>query len=396
MQKPTRNSRTCTTGILTWPENSSPTAFTGHRPHQPSRDIGDVLHGKKLTENEEHNLAKWKPSSGYSRVNEATGNGIFLPNAENTTSKVNAAKSKDSGIFSANAEDTTSEANGANSKDKTSIRVYQQAMDGISKILLNAEESISPEKPASLTGAAKQRELGGTSQNEPGTNSKKLMSSSKTKEIGGNDIFASPRETMPRSLAAAKSNAAGIRSNVPSEESVQKNSKKMHGQKYADLTGNNIFKGDVTPESAEKPLSMVAKLREMKGNDIFADGKAVNRDRLLGARRHAGGGSNIFSDGKAENRDRLLGARRHAGGGSDIFSDGKAENRDHILGARKPTGGASNIFSDGKAENRDRLLGARRHAGGGSNIFSDGIAENRDRILGARKPPGGTSSIVLD
>lgn len=81
-------------------------------------------------------------------------------------------------------------------------------MDGISKILLNAEENISPEKPASLTGAAKQRELGGTSQNELGTNSKKLMSSSKTKEIGGNDIFASPRETMSRSLAAAKSNVS--------------------------------------------------------------------------------------------------------------------------------------------------------------------------------------------
>ncbi|CAI8618958.1 unnamed protein product [Vicia faba] len=321
MQKPTRNSRTCTTGILTWPENSSPADFTGHRPHQPSHDIGDVLHGKKLTENEEHNLAKWKPSSGYSRVKEATGNGIFLPNAENTTSKVNAANSKDSDIFSAYAEDTTSEANAANSKDRKSIRVYQQAMDGISKILHNAEESISPEKPASLPpGAAKQRELGGTLQNEPGTNSKKLMSSSKTKDIGGNDIFSTPRETT-RSLAASKSNAAGIRSNIRSEESVQKNSKKMHGQKFAELTGNNIFKGDVTPESVEKPPSMVAKLREMKGSDIFADGKAENRDRLLGARRHAGGGSSIFSDGKAENRDNLLGARRPPGGTSSIVLD---------------------------------------------------------------------------
>lgn len=73
-------------------------------------------------------------------------------------------------------------------------------MNGISQISFNnSEESISPKKP---TSAAKQRELGGTLQNEPGTNSKKLMSSSKTKEIGGNDIFGIPPEIVPRSLAA--------------------------------------------------------------------------------------------------------------------------------------------------------------------------------------------------
>lgn len=88
MQKPTRNSQTCTNGILTWPENSSPVAaVTGHRSHQvttillnfsgnslvsvcnlfiefvlytqPSDDIGDVLRGKKVSENEAQNLAKW-------------------------------------------------------------------------------------------------------------------------------------------------------------------------------------------------------------------------------------------------------------------------------------------------------------------------------------------------
>ena len=130
------------------------------------------------------------------------------------------------------------------------------------------------------------------------------------------------------------------------EESVQKTSRKIYDQKFAELTGNDIFKGDVTPGSVEKPTSMVSKLREMAGSDIFADGKAENRDRLLGNRKHAGGGSNIFSDGKAENRDRLLGARRHAGGGSNIFDDGKAENRDRILGSRRPPGGASSIVLD--------------------------------------------------
>jgi hypothetical protein len=69
-----------------------------------------------------------KPSSGYRRTKEATGNGKLSSNAEDTTTseaKSNAANSKDSGIFSANGENTTSEANAANSKDRTGIRVYQ-------------------------------------------------------------------------------------------------------------------------------------------------------------------------------------------------------------------------------------------------------------------------------
>lgn len=255
-------------------------------------------------------------------------------------------------IFSTNTENTTSEANSANSKDRTGIRVYQKTTNGISQISFNTEESTSPKKPTSLPEAAKQRELGGTLQNEPDTNSKKLMSSSKTKEFGGNDIFGTPRETVPRPLAVARtldskvSSPAGGRSNMLfGEEAVQKTSKKIHDQKFAELTGNDIFKGDVTPGSVEKPLSMVAKLREMAGSNIFADGKAENIDRILGARREMAG-SDIFADGKAENRDRILGARRDPGGGSNIFSDGKAENRDRILGARRPPGGGSSIVLD--------------------------------------------------
>lgn len=80
----------------------------------------------------------------------------------------------------------------------------QKTTNGISQISFNTEESTSPKKPTSLPEAAKQRELGGTLQNEPDTNSKKLMSSSKTKEFGGNDIFGTPRETVPRPLAVAR------------------------------------------------------------------------------------------------------------------------------------------------------------------------------------------------
>lgn len=77
-----------------------------------------------------------------------------------------------------------------------------------------------------------------------------------------------------------------------SEEPVIKTAKKIHNQKFAELTGNDIFKGDAPPGSAEKPLS-VAKLREMSGSDIFADGKAASRDYLGGVRKPPGGESSI-------------------------------------------------------------------------------------------------------
>lgn len=77
-----------------------------------------------------------------------------------------------------------------------------------------------------------------------------------------------------------------------SEEPVIKTAKKIHNQKFNELSGNDIFKGDVPPSSADKALSM-AKLREISGNDIFADGKAESRDYLGGVRKPPGGESSI-------------------------------------------------------------------------------------------------------
>lgn len=75
------------------------------------------------------------------------------------------------------------------------------------------------------------------------------------------------------------------------DEPVVKTTKKIHDQKFAELTGNDIFKGDV-PGSAEKHLSR-AKLKEMSGNDIFADGKVQSRDYFGGVRKPPGGESSI-------------------------------------------------------------------------------------------------------
>ena len=71
-----------------------------------------------------------------------------------------------------------------------------------------------------------------------------------------------------------------------------KTAKKIHNQKFNELSGNDIFKGDAPPSSAEKPLS-VAKLREMSGSDIFSDGKVESRDYLGGVRKPPGGESSI-------------------------------------------------------------------------------------------------------
>ena len=70
-----------------------------------------------------------------------------------------------------------------------------------------------------------------------------------------------------------------------------KTAKKIPTKKFTDLAGN-IFKGDETPGAAEKHLS-TAKLKEMTGSDIFADGKAPSRDYLGGIRKPPGGESSI-------------------------------------------------------------------------------------------------------
>ncbi|ESW35640.1 hypothetical protein PHAVU_001G252000 [Phaseolus vulgaris] len=295
---PVRNPHTSTSDLLTWSETPPPespvTASSAARPGQPSDRISKVLHGGQLTDEEAQTLAKSKPCSGY-KMKEMTG----------------------SGIFGANGKGSASEANSEDSNNRTSIRICQQAMNGISQISFSTEESISPKKPTSIPEVAKQRELSGTMQSDSDSKSKKQISNAKTKELTGNDIFGPPPETVPRSVAAARtmeskeskdigeplprnvrtsvkvSNPAGGQSNILfGEAPVEKTSKKIHNQKFAELTGNNIFQGDVPPGSAEKPLSR-AKLREMTGSDIFADGKAEIKDTVRGARKPPGGESSI-------------------------------------------------------------------------------------------------------
>ncbi|XP_071711813.1 uncharacterized protein [Rutidosis leptorrhynchoides] len=289
-----RKPNASTSDLLTWSETPSPVnkssgavkvSANGSRSHQPSDGISKTLFGGQITEEEAESLNRRKPCSGY-KLKEITGNKIFGAESPNS-----AASSK-----------------------KTSVRIVQQATKGISQISFSSEEKVSPKKPVSVPEVAKQRELSGTI-NDPNMNIKKPLSDAKCKELSGNDIFGPPPEITHRTVevkankqvaepapaprnvrtSVRVSNPAGGQCNIIFGEAadVKATKKIIHNQKFAELTGNDIFKGDTTIHgSTEKPLSS-AKRREMSGSDIFADGKVESRDYLGGVRKPPGGESNI-------------------------------------------------------------------------------------------------------
>ncbi|XP_052190122.1 uncharacterized protein LOC127799899 [Diospyros lotus] len=289
---PVRKPHTSTADLLTWSENppaaASSTASgprSAPRSHQPSDGISKVVFGGQVTDEEVESLNKRKPCSA-NKLKEITGSGIFEAESENGTLESDANASPNS---------------------KTGLRMYQQAVAGISHISFGEEEAVSPKKPATLPEVAKQRELSGTLESESEAKLKKPISDAKCKELSGHDIFAPPPEIQPRPLAtralalresieigepAARNPAGGQSNDIVSEETVVKTAKKINSQKFAELTGNNIFRGDAESASAERSLSS-AKLREMSGNDIFADGKVESRDYFGGVRKPPGGGSSI-------------------------------------------------------------------------------------------------------
>ncbi|KAG2572528.1 hypothetical protein PVAP13_7KG184600 [Panicum virgatum] len=262
---PVRKPHTSTADLLTW-SAAGPDAAAGASPAassrpslKPAAGITPAMFGAPVSEQEAEDLSKSerKFCSG-SKLKEMSGSGIFAEKSENGESEA------------------SSHAN------KTSVRMYQQTVTGISQISFSADGSVSPKKPSSIPEVAKQRELSGTLEDADAKINKQL-SEAKTKELSGSDIFGPPPEIPARPLAA--------RNISFSEEPVVKTAKKIHNQKFQELTGNNIFKEEA-PASAEKSLSS-AKLKEMSGSDIFADGTPAPREYLGGVRKPPGGESSI-------------------------------------------------------------------------------------------------------
>ncbi|KAL8030292.1 hypothetical protein ABFX02_14G277200 [Erythranthe guttata] len=277
---PVRKPHTSTADLLTWSENSpeySPAPASSARSYQPSDGISKVVFGGQVTDDEVESLNKRKPCSGY-KMKEMTGSGIFKANGENGVSQ---------------------EEDDAN---KTGLRMYQQALGGISHISFGEEDTVPHKKPSTLPEVAKQRELSGNLESESEARLNKQISDAKNKELSGQDIFAPPPEIQPRPLAAR---ALALRESITigeptshnangglGEESLIKTAKKIPIQKFSELSGNGIFKTEGPTASADKPLSS-AKLREMSGSNIFADGKAESREHFGGVRKPPGGESSI-------------------------------------------------------------------------------------------------------
>lgn len=293
---PVRKPHTSTADLLTWSENppeNSPApgsaaaaARSSARSHQPSDGISKVVFGGQVTDEEVESLNKRKPCSGY-KMKEMTGSGIFAASEENGA------------IESETADPSLT--------NKTGLRMYQQAVAGMSQISFGEEETVTPKKPTTIPEVAKQRELSGTLESDSEAKLKKQISNAKSKELTGHDIFAPPPEIQPRPLAARalalresitigepapRDPSGGPSNEVSGEDAMVKTSKKIPEKKFAELSGNDIFKGDAPTSSAEKPLSS-AKLREMSGSNIFADGKVESRDYFGGVRKPPGGESSI-------------------------------------------------------------------------------------------------------
>ncbi|KAL6504229.1 hypothetical protein OROGR_026152 [Orobanche gracilis] len=245
----------------------------------PSDGISKVVFGGQVTDEEVvESLNKRKPCSGY-KMKEMTGSGIFIASGKSGASEV---------------EDESQ-----TPVNKTGLR---QTLADVGHLSFSEEETVAPKKPITAPEVAKQRELSGNLENEYDSKLNKQFSVAKSKELSGHDIFAPPPEIQPRPLSAR---ALALRENITigepmshngndasNEASVMKTAKKIPNQKLSELSGNDIFKGDGLPASAEKPLSS-AKLREMSGSNIFADGKAESRDYLGGVRKPPGGESSI-------------------------------------------------------------------------------------------------------
>lgn len=237
-----------------------------------------MVFGGQVTEEEADSLTKRKPCSAP-KWKEMTGSGIFA-----------AGSSGDAGEAAAAA--------------KPARTAPRQAISTVSHISFAEDGTDPPKKPTSVAEVAKQRELSGTIQSEADSKMKKQISNAKSKELSGHDIFSDTPES--RSNRARNSSNGSSASDTPVRnanastfsfgeaniDSAPKTAKKITGKKFNDLSGNDIFKGDAPPASAEKHLS-TAKLKEITGSNIFADGKEPTREHPSGNRKPPGGESSI-------------------------------------------------------------------------------------------------------
>ncbi|ONL98585.1 hypothetical protein ZEAMMB73_Zm00001d029376 [Zea mays] len=340
---PVRSSHTSTADLLAWPQPQGPAPATPsppRRPGQPSEAIRKVVFGGQVTEEEADSLTKRKPCSAP-KWKEMTGSGIFAAGSNGDAGEA-AAAAKPARTSSRQVLRLAKPLGTTVLSDSGWASVFCIVMwptctvvasSTVSHISFAEDGTDPPKKPTSVAEVAKQRELSGTLQSETDSKTKKQISNAKSKELSGHDIFADTLDS--RSNRARNPSNGSTASHAPAKntnvfaaatnlvplfpfccpecystnvrlkqqastfsfgdantDSTPKTARKITGKKVNDLTGNDIFKGDVPPASAEKHLS-TAKLKEITGSNIFADGKEPIRERVGGNRKPPGGESSI-------------------------------------------------------------------------------------------------------
>ncbi|CAA7019840.1 unnamed protein product [Microthlaspi erraticum] len=296
-----------TADLLSWSEIRRPDhSSAANRSNQPSDGVTEALDGCRVTNEETESLNTKKNCSGH-KLKEMNGSDLFSDNGidEPIHKTINHYHQDQNSQISFSGEE--------NATPKKQTTVTEAAKQ---KELSRTEENATPKKQTSLTEAAKQKELSRTVQTEADSKSKKKqMSNSKIKSTTGHDIFASPlpseSQTPRRSLAATQQEVKGNKNVEESasrssrasakasngqgqnEEHVVKSSKKLHNPRIQQLTSNGIFKSDKIPPGYSEKMHSSAKLREMSGHNIFADGKSEYREYYGGTRRPPGGESSI-------------------------------------------------------------------------------------------------------
>ncbi|XP_062215448.1 uncharacterized protein LOC133916003 [Phragmites australis] len=268
---PVRSSHTSTAGMLAWPHPDGAAPSPGRRPNQPTDEFRKVVFGGQVTDEEEaEGLNKRRPCSAP-KSKEMTGSGIF--EGENAAASPTSSR---------------------NSQSNSTVSQINFAEDG----------SVPPRKPTSVAEVPSQRDLDRTIQGEGDSTIKMQVSDAKSKELGGHDIFADYED--PRPNISRRSNYRSSASHSPVKnanvstfsfgnaniDSTRKTAKKITSNKSTDLTGDANLVGDSAPASTEKQLSS-AKLKEITGSNIFADGKAPTGERAGRTRQPPGGDSTI-------------------------------------------------------------------------------------------------------
>ncbi|CAL4939713.1 unnamed protein product [Urochloa decumbens] len=259
---PVRSSHTSTAGLLAWPHPDGSGPLPARRPNQPTEEFRKVVFGGQGTEDADGRY-KMRTGSAAPKWKEMTGSGIFK--AESAAAP-------------------------AASRDRQASQITF-AQDG----------SIAPKKPTSAAEVARQRELSHTVQSERDGKMKKQVSTAKSKELSGHDIFADHEDPKPNrsrksdySSSASLSQVSTFSFGEADANSTPKTAKKKGtSNRPTGLNGKVVSEKD-SAAAVKQPLNR-AKSTDLNGISVFADGKAPATGEQAGRRTRPppGGESSI-------------------------------------------------------------------------------------------------------